>query len=83
MDSVKNVVSIMISRRADMAVPTKKSPDINGLVELFLGKNRVNTIIANKCMTCDGYAKEFRDKFSEKEYTISGMCQGCQDEVFS
>lgn len=25
----------------------------------------------------------FRDPVSEREYTISGMCQSCQDEVFS
>lgn len=24
----------------------------------------------------------FRDKLSAKEYTISGMCQDCQDDVF-
>ena len=26
--------------------------------------------------------KEFRDKISEKEYEISGICQKCQNEIF-
>ncbi len=25
---------------------------------------------------------EFKDKLSRKEYTISGLCQKCQDSVF-
>lgn len=27
-------------------------------------------------------ASSFRDSLSEKEYTISGLCQDCQDKVF-
>ena len=36
------------------------------------------------CATCGNPVDpaEFRDKLSEKEYTISGMCQECQDSVF-
>ena len=34
------------------------------------------------CVMCGGDAKEFRDTISEKEYTVSGMCQNCQDEMF-
>ncbi len=26
--------------------------------------------------------EEFKDKVSLQEFTISGLCQGCQDEVF-
>jgi hypothetical protein len=36
----------------------------------------------NTCVTCSGEAKEFRDTTSEKEYTISGMCQPCQDKIW-
>lgn len=25
---------------------------------------------------------EFKDELSKKEFTISGLCQGCQDETF-
>lgn len=31
---------------------------------------------------CDTTNMKFRDKLSEKEYTISGLCQKCQDKTF-
>lgn len=34
------------------------------------------------CVICGGEASTFRDDLSRKEYTISGMCQDCQDKVF-
>ena len=34
------------------------------------------------CATCGGDVSEFRDSLSRKEWTISGMCQKCQDAVF-
>jgi hypothetical protein len=34
------------------------------------------------CPTCGNKVGGFRDQLSEREYTISGMCQLCQDEVF-
>jgi hypothetical protein len=34
------------------------------------------------CAICGGKAEQFRDALSAKEYTISRMCQGCQDGVF-
>lgn len=61
---------------------TAKAPAIENLLTHFSGVNRVETIRANKCTTCPGDALEFRDKLSEKEYTISGMCQKCQDKIF-
>ena len=37
-----------------------------------------------KCPSCkeDINPKEFKDRLSYTEYTISGMCQSCQDKVF-
>lgn len=34
------------------------------------------------CPVCRNEITGFRDALSEKEYTISGMCQACQDRVF-
>lgn len=34
------------------------------------------------CPTCGGSIGEFRDELSKREYSISGMCQTCQDRVF-
>ena len=35
------------------------------------------------CPTCKGKIGPFRDDLSRKEFSISGMCQGCQDSVFN
>jgi len=35
------------------------------------------------CPTCGKAVGEFKNALSEREYEISGMCQACQDSVFS
>lgn len=35
----------------------------------------------NQCTWCKGEAREFRNEISKKEYSISGFCQKCQDEL--
>ena len=62
--------------------PTQKSPEINQLLSSLMGKDREQTIREGNCMTCDATNVTFRDKLSIKEYTISEMCQTCQDSVF-
>ena len=61
---------------------TIKNPSIDKVLTQMMGKNRLDTVRENLCTTCDGYAIEFKDEISKKEYTISGMCQDCQDRVF-
>lgn len=34
------------------------------------------------CPCCGKPVGEFRDELSKREYSISGMCQACQDSVF-
>jgi len=65
-----------------MAEPTKKAPEINQFISNMMGREREATIREDRCMVCGGPAANFRDALSEKEYTISGMCQNCQDEMF-
>lgn len=65
-----------------MATPSDKSQQMEDFLENITGKNRRKTIEANQCMTCDKPATEFRDELSRHEYTISGMCQVCQDATF-
>ena len=59
-------------------------PDITKPVFLFY-PNAVKDIVENKCPMCHSDIKEsdFKDELSKKEYSISGMCQKCQDEVFT
>jgi hypothetical protein len=40
-------------------------------------------IMCGQCTFCSKSLTPFRDEISAKEYSISGMCQECQDEVFS
>lgn len=65
-----------------MATPTDKAPAIDSLLEdLFPG--RVKSIRGNVCVFCKGSANKFTDALSCKEFSISGLCQSCQDEVFT
>ena len=72
----------IITRGDLMPRPTTKSTAMNKLLSTIAGKDREYTIRASKCMTCSEPDMDFKDSLSVKEYTISGMCQRCQDEVF-
>ena len=45
-------------------------------------ERRRYAMLTNKCASCLGPAKQFRDYLSQKEYTIPLLCQHCQDLVF-
>jgi hypothetical protein len=67
-----------------MAEPSKKSPEIEAFLEATSG--RTTAIKSDRCVRkpigCEGPATEFRDELSKREYTISGLCQKCQDRLF-
>ena len=69
-----------------MAKATEKHPDIDAFVNHLSGGDRVRDIAANRCVPapvgCGGPATEFRNAISQREYTISGFCQKCQDSIF-
>ena len=70
-----------------MAEPSKKSPGMeraldNLSVALLSGIPRTKAIKSRLCVTCGSPSGLFKDALSRKEYTISGMCQKCQDGVF-
>lgn len=48
----------------------------------LLFPDRRNSIENNICDFCKRPAESFRDGISKKEYSISGLCQHCQDSVF-
>lgn len=65
--------------------PSEKSPVIDAILADITGKDRRATILSGKCTTClatELTVESFTDDLSRKEYTISGMCQACQDAVF-
>jgi uncharacterized CHY-type Zn-finger protein len=51
----------------------------------FLFKEGYELKKQGKCPTCGNpiNPKEFRDQLSWAEYLIAGMCQSCQDKVFT
>jgi len=70
-----------------MAKPREKSREMNGLLENLakeaFGRGRREAIEQDVCVVCGKSATEFKDELSRREYTISGMCQVCQDETFN
>ena len=68
-----------VERRCEME-PTKKAKGVEDFLESEFG--RTTAIKADICAFCGEPALEFEDRLSEKEYSISGLCQRCQDKVF-
>lgn len=66
-----------------MNKPDLNKPDLNKPAFKIFPKSMEN-IKENKCPICGKDIKEedFKDELSKKEYTISGMCQDCQDKTF-
>tara|TARA_R100000008_G_scaffold40816_2_gene23459 strand:- start:2515 stop:2727 length:213 start_codon:yes stop_codon:yes gene_type:complete len=62
--------------------PTDKSPEIDAFLTHLTGVDRKVSIEAATCTTCTGTATTFRDELSRKEFSISGMCQACQDAIY-
>lgn len=46
------------------------------------GRKRSETMKEKRCVACGGPADSFKDELSVKEFSLSGMCQFCQDSVF-
>ena len=65
-----------------MVEATKKDPSIDDMLTSVFGIDRVGSISDNKCVSCKEDATEFTDALSQKEDSISGLCQLCQDKVF-
>lgn len=63
-----------------------KHKDIQDSLEtmstIFFNRSRKQSILQKKCVKCGGSAKIFKDELSQKEYSISGLCQKCQDFIF-
>jgi hypothetical protein len=64
-----------------MAVPSYKAPVIAEALDAIFGRS--GAIVHDQCvMDITHNASQFRDVLSAQEYTISGMCQTCQDAIF-
>lgn len=74
-------VQVRIMKKLLREPMDEKSPEMRAAIEaLFPGTEAA--IAVHKCPVCHGPITDFRDRLSEREYEISGMCQNCQDAVF-
>ena len=65
---------------------SNKTPEIEAALEdlgqLLFGRSRQVAADNQSCMVCGTDANFFRDDLSRKEFSISRMCQSCQDKTF-
>lgn len=60
-----------------------KEERMNQLIKELTGVDVNKSIETKICPICQEPVGEFKDKLSQKEFEISGLCQNCQDGVFS
>lgn len=63
-----------------------KTPAMNDFIDSIFARHagRKESINKEVCFLCANDANiEAMDQLSRKEFSISGMCQKCQDEVFN
>lgn len=65
-----------------MAKPAKKPEVIRKFLDHITGVDTEERIRKNMCVTCGNPVTKFKSEICEKEFTISGLCQDCQDKVF-
>ena len=55
---------------------------LDRITHTIFGKTRSKALANDTCVICGAEAVNFKDEISRKEFSISGMCQKCQDETF-
>ena len=69
-----------------MAKPSDKTNEMEIAIDGIFGFDRREYIEKDVCIPkpygCGGEAKEFTDELSRTEYSLSGMCQKCQDDFY-
>lgn len=70
-----------------MAEPSYKTTNmskmLDDLSEMVYGRSATSSIRGDTCLACGEPAVEFTDALSKREFSISGLCQKCQDDVFA
>lgn len=66
--------------------PSHKHEHVESEIRRLFGFDRRVHIRSGRCVPspigCGGPAVEFRDEASRKEFSISGLCQRCQDSIW-
>ena len=61
---------------------TFKNKEIESVLTAVFGRSRIEAVKNKSCVSCDTTDVSFTDELSAIEYSISGMCQTCQDSTF-
>jgi hypothetical protein len=51
--------------------------------KVLYGQTTGEAVARKMCIACQKAATVFRDDTSAREYAQSGLCQACQDRIFS
>ncbi len=62
--------------------PSEKDPSLDKALTSIFGVDRRTSITRNICVACGQPALKFSDEISRKEFSISGLCDDCQKEIF-
>ena len=71
---------VKITKPKESRQPAPKNKEVKQFLDDTLG--RTEKIKYSLCVTCSATEVRFRNEISRKEYTLSGMCQKCQDDFF-
>tara|TARA_B100000749_G_scaffold210260_1_gene165159 strand:+ start:22 stop:399 length:378 start_codon:yes stop_codon:yes gene_type:complete len=77
--TVEKVGSIAVDKGLEkMKIPRKQIK----IEARQFGRSGSPAIADNQCVKCGVHDVEFRDELSRKEFSISDLCQSCQDDIF-
>ena len=83
---MKRELNAAVKSKQYMATPSRKDPAYEQEIIDRTGVDRRRAITQDVCVPkpigCGQPAVTFRDALSRKEFTISGLCQKCQDAFF-
>jgi hypothetical protein len=83
MSQIDNIVDLLMNKKPKVKEkyhPAPKAKEVKQFLDDTLG--RTEKINSSVCVTCNATDVKFRNQVSRKEYTLSGMCQTCQDDFF-
>ena len=62
--------------------PSFKAPEVDAVLDKIFGRSRTKSIKDAICIKCEDTDLSFKDELSAIEYSISGLRQPCQDDLF-
>jgi hypothetical protein len=74
---------LSITRENEYPFPAPDTTKVVSLVGDSIVPERKAKINAHICVDCGEKVTGFKDELSQQEYLISGLCQKCQDSIFS